>query len=80
MPVDLERWLKLVLLFGPALGLACLGVYLALRSGDARFGSEVGTRSLASNASQIVVRLSLWAVGLALVGEAVGLRTVLQAN
>jgi hypothetical protein len=80
MPIDFGRYLRLVLLFAPAVGLSILGLTLALRSGEVGTTGTVRFRSRASNASELVFRLSLWILGIAAVGEMVGLRTVIQAD
>jgi hypothetical protein len=79
MPVDAEPLFRLLVLFGPAMALTLLGLWLALGSGGTVASSPDRGRLLAANASHLLVRLGLWVAGLAAVAEMVGMRTFLQS-
>ncbi len=79
MTVEWIRWLRMLMLFGPAVGLAALGLIIVFRSGVVGPDGAVGVRSITGSISQVIARLAWWVVGFAIVGEIVGLRTFLQA-
>ena len=58
----------------PILALLTMGLAIALRSGEANLSTGQGIRQLVGNASQLVVRLGLVLVVLAMVQNLIGFR------
>ncbi len=78
MAVEWFRWLRLLMLFGPALALAGLGLVIVFRSGVVGPDGTI-VRLIPGSASRMMARLIGWIVGFALIAEIVGLRSFLQA-
>jgi hypothetical protein len=68
-----DAW-KIVLVFGPILGLLVLGCWVTIRSGVVELASWRGLRRMAQNVSHMAIWTALCMAGLAAVQQLVGIR------
>lgn len=73
-----EQTMRVLMLYGPVLMLWVLGLVVALRSGVVRVDTADGLRRLATNASQVALRVVLWMAGVATLLELAGSRALIR--